>query len=93
MIIPPTPSVTRIVQEVCRPLTILFVWDVVVTVTYYILPFKAPSLPLTIFGSALALFLGFRDTAAYARWWEGQVLWADDQCLAQPVTRRAGVYR
>ena len=75
MIIPNTPRLTRIVSEVWRPLLGLFVWDVIVTVTYFVLPFKAPSLPLTLFGSALALFLGFRDSSAYERWWEGRSLW------------------
>ncbi|MGE9115870.1 bestrophin family ion channel, partial [Escherichia coli] len=52
-----------------------FVWDVAVTIVYFVLPFRAPSLPLTLFGSALALFLGFRSNSAYQRWWEGRVLW------------------
>ncbi len=75
MIVTATPRISQIVSEVWRPLLGLFVWDVVVTVTYYILPFHAPSLPLTLFGTALALFLGFRDNSAYQRWWEGRVLW------------------
>lgn len=75
MIVDPVPSLRRIASEVWRPLTALFVWDCAVTITYYVLPFKAPSLPLTIFGSALALFLGFRSNSAYQRWWEGRVLW------------------
>jgi len=75
MIIPNTPRLTRIVSEVWRPLVGLFVWDVIVTAVYFLLPFKAPSLPLTLFGSALALFLGFRDSSAYQRWWEGRSLW------------------
>lgn len=75
MIIPNTPRLTRIVSEVWRPLVGLFVWDVIVTAVYFVLPFKAPSLPLTLFGSALALFLGFRDSSAYQRWWEGRSLW------------------
>ncbi|MEH3102099.1 bestrophin family protein [Sphingomonas adhaesiva] len=75
MIVTSTPRFTQIMREVWRPLTVLFVWDVIVTVTYYILPFKAPSLPLTLFGSALALFLGFRSNSAYQRWWEGRSLW------------------
>jgi putative membrane protein len=62
-------------SEVWRPLLGLFVWDVVVTVTYYVLPFHAPALPLTLFGTALALFLGFRDNSAYQRWWESRGLW------------------
>ncbi len=75
MIVDAVPSMRRIVSEVWKPLTALFVWDCAVTITYYLLPFKAPSLPLTIFGSALALFLGFRSNSAYQRWWESRVLW------------------
>ncbi|WP_076071626.1 bestrophin family protein [Sphingomonas montana] len=75
MIVPSTPRVRRMVSEVWRPLTVLFIWDVIVTVTYFVLPFKAPSLPLTLFGSAIALFLGFRVNSAYERWWEGRGLW------------------
>ena len=75
MIVTPAPSLKQIVREVWKPLALLFVWDVFVTATYFILPFTAPSLPLTLFGSALALFLGFRSNSAYQRWWEGRMLW------------------
>jgi putative membrane protein len=75
MIVDATPRLKHIAAEVWRPLLGLFLWDVTVTVTYYVLPFRAPSLPLTLFGSALALVLGFRDNSAYQRWWEGRVLW------------------
>ncbi len=75
MIVDATPRLRQIVREVWKPLAVLFVWDVIVTVTYYILPFRAPSLPLTIFGTVLALFIGFRDNSAYQRWWEGRGLW------------------
>jgi ion channel-forming bestrophin family protein len=75
MIINATPGIRRLAIEVWKPLTALFVWDCIVTVAWYLLPFKAPELPLTLFGSALALFLGFRDNSAYERWWEGRVLW------------------
>ena len=75
MIIDATPRISRILREVWRPLAVLFVWDCVVTVAWYLLPFHAPSLPLTLFGSALALFLGFRDNSAYERWWEGRTWW------------------
>ena len=29
----------------------------------------------TVFGIALSLFLGFRNNAAYGRWWEARKLW------------------
>lgn len=75
MIITRAPRFRQIINEVWQPLLVLFIWDVIVTVTYYVLPFKAPELPLTLFGSALALFLGFRSNSAYQRWWEGRQLW------------------
>lgn len=75
MIVKPVPSLGTIVRNVWRPLTTLFVWDVIVTVAYYLLPFKAPELPLTLLASTVALFLGFRTNSAYQRWWEGRGLW------------------
>jgi len=75
MIVSDAPRLPRIVAEVWKPALALFIWDVIVTIVYFVLPFKAPSLPLTLFGSALALFLGFRVNSAYARWWEGRSLW------------------
>jgi putative membrane protein len=75
VIVSATPRLRNLLMDVWRPLVVLFLWDVAVTVFYYVSPFKAPALPLTLFGSALALFLGFRDNSAYQRWWEGRVLW------------------
>jgi putative membrane protein len=77
MIVPKTPTFGRALREVAPPLLRLFIWDVAVTGFYFwqrskIGPFE---LPLTLFGTALALFLGFRDNAAYARWWEARSLW------------------
>ncbi|MDV5824427.1 bestrophin family protein [Sphingobium naphthae] len=89
MIVDPVPSLRRIASEVWKPLTILFVWDCAVTVTYYLLPFHAPELPLTIFGSALALFLGFRSNSSYQRWWEGRVLWGAMINASRNIARAA----
>ncbi len=75
MIVDSVPSFRQIVTEVWKPLFALFLWDVIVTVTYTFFPFRAPALPLTLFGSALALFLGFRTNSAYERWWEARGLW------------------
>jgi ion channel-forming bestrophin family protein len=75
MIVDSVPSFRQIVSEVWKPLFALFLWDCAVTVTYYLLPFRAPALPISLFGSVLALFLGFRVNSAYERWWEGRTLW------------------
>ena len=92
MIIASTPRLGQIVSEVWKPLSALFVWDCVVTVVYYLLPFHAPSLPLTLFGTALALFLGFRDNSAYQRWWEGRVLWGAMINASRSLARMARNY-
>jgi putative membrane protein len=34
-------------------------------------------IPFSLIGLALAIFLGFRNTATYDRWWEGRKLWGD----------------
>ena len=35
------------------------------------------TVPFTLIGLALAIFLGFRNNAAYDRYWEGRKLWAE----------------
>ena len=47
MIIDVKPRVTDVFLQVWRTLAVLFVWDVLVTIIYYVLPFRAPALPLT----------------------------------------------
>lgn len=34
-----------------------------------------PVVPVTILGGGLAIFLGFRNNAAYDRWWEARKIW------------------
>ena len=75
MIVAATPRLAQIIASVWKPLGLLFVWDVAVTAAWLRWQFNAPTLPLTLFGTALALFLGFRDNSAYQRWWEGRTLW------------------
>jgi len=48
----------------------------VVLVDRYVQPLPHISLAATgVFGIALSLFLGFRNNAAYERWWEARKLW------------------
>ncbi len=46
--------------------------------------------PMSVFGIALSLFLGFRNNAAYNRWWEARRLWgqlvADSRSLSRETT-------
>lgn len=36
-----------------------------------------PVAPLTILGTAIAIFLAFRNNTSYTRWWEARTLWAN----------------
>jgi putative membrane protein len=44
-------------------------------------------IPFSLIGLALAIFLGFRNTASYERWWEGRKLWGGLIIRARSVTR------
>ncbi|UOE51198.1 hypothetical protein MTO98_08925 [Mucilaginibacter sp. SMC90] len=58
--------------------------------------FKVPlnPAPFTLFGLALALFLGFRNNASYDRFWEGRKLWGallnDTRSLARQALSTTG---
>src|SRR3546814_12751991 len=83
----------KIMIEVWKPLPCLFVWDVAVTAFHMMTPIKEPPLPTALFGTAIALFMGFRTNAAYARWWEARTLWGAlinaSRSLAR-ITRKIG---
>ncbi len=36
---------------------------------------EIPTLPMTVVGAALGIFVSFRTNAGYDRWWEGRKLW------------------
>jgi putative membrane protein len=46
----------------------------------------------TVFGIALSLFLGFRNNAAYDRWWEARKLWGGLLADLRSLAREARVF-
>ncbi|MGE5518126.1 MAG: bestrophin family protein [Bacteroidota bacterium] len=44
-------------------------------------------IPFSLIGLALAIFLGFRNSASYDRWWEGRRLWGDLLIRSRSLTR------
>jgi len=44
--------------------------------------------PLTLMGLTLAIFLGFRNTVAYQRWWEARTLWGELIIASRNLTRQ-----
>lgn len=78
MILPGRAHLGHILHYVGRPLALLLAWDIAVTAVWYFVPahwLSFPALPVTLLGSAVAVYLSFRNTTAYARWWEARTLW------------------
>lgn len=47
-----------------------------------------PPAPFTILGLALSIFLGFRNSAAYDRFWEGRKLWGELLIVSRTLARQ-----
>lgn len=45
-------------------------------------------IPFTLIGLALAIFLGFRNSVSYDRYWEGRKLWGELILMSRSVTRQ-----
>jgi putative membrane protein len=92
MILPGRAHIGHILRYVGKPLGMLFAWDVAVTaVWYFVDPSWAefPALPVTLLGSAIAVYLSFRNTTAYARWWEARTLWGAMVNASRTLAREA----
>ena len=91
MIVSRRPRFLYALRKVALPLFYLFLWDVFVTILYfYVTPdMQQIELPLTLFGTVLALFIGFCVNAAYARWWEARGLWGLMINASRNVAREA----
>lgn len=64
---------------------------------------EVPAIGFTIFGVILSIFLSFRNTACYDRWWEGRKLWGSliantrhiirDSYVLEDQAREVMIYR
>ncbi len=64
--------------EISVKLILLLVFDSTIAFLYVFWDahlLGLPSLPLSMVGSALSIFLAFRTKSAYDRWWEARTLW------------------
>ncbi|QWT21433.1 bestrophin family protein [Bacillus sp. NP157] len=48
--------------------------------------------PLTLMGLTLAIFLGFRNTVAYQRWWEARNLWGELLISSRDLARQVRAF-
>lgn len=69
-----------ILPVIARPLLVLALFSTVVTLLHgeHLANMAGYTVaPFALLGLALSIFLGFRNQACYARWWEGRTLWGD----------------
>lgn len=58
----------------------------------YSLSFVLSPIPLTLWGLTLAIFLGFRNTVAYQRYWEARTLWGEIVIVTRNLCRQTHAF-
>lgn len=78
MIVPDAANMRSMLRSVWRPLVVLFAFDMLIAVLYVYGGqswLSVRDIPLSIFGGAIGVIVGFRNTSSYQRWWEARTLW------------------
>jgi ion channel-forming bestrophin family protein len=93
MIIPTSSQLRRMLRYLGWPIIIFLVWDIAIVISYVTLhddwsSWGLPVLPLPLLGSALVLFVSFRNNSAYARWWEARTLWGSTVNASRSFARQ-----
>ena len=95
MIIDRRVGLAFLFRENLRPVVLLFAWDVVVVLVFQLAHrtwMDQPALPYALIGSALALFLGVRNTTAAGRWWEARIAWGGVVNNARSAARQIAAF-
>jgi putative membrane protein len=80
-----------ILSAIWKVLLLDFIIAIVVTVahgTVFHEKVTLTTIPFTLIGLALAIFLGFRNSAAYDRYWESRKLWGRLVACSRDLTRQ-----
>jgi len=80
-----------IVPRIIWPLCITVLLATIGTVTdgtLFGVKITMTPIPFTLIGLALAIFLGFRNSASYDRYWEGRKLWGELIVMCRSVSRQ-----
>jgi putative membrane protein len=81
-----------ILRHVGRALVVLLAYNIAVTalfVVYHQRWIGLEDVPLALLGSALAVVVGLRNSASYARWWEARTLWGSAVSSSRSLARGA----
>lgn len=80
-----------ILLRIAYPLAVTVLLAIAVTAvhgTLFNLKITLTPIPFSLIGLALAIFLGFRNSAAYDRYWEGRKLWGLLVLMTRSLTRQ-----
>lgn len=85
------PTTVSVWRPLVVPAAVLLTWDVVVTLVFQAgwIDFRGITIQYTLYGTAIALFLGFMVNASYARWWEARTLWGSIVNHSRSLARQA----
>lgn len=79
MIVKRNFSPIKVWQYIKRPMWFVLVWSALVWAMHHFSSIEALYInftPIGVLGSALAIFIAFRNNSAYGRWWEARQIWA-----------------
>jgi ion channel-forming bestrophin family protein len=80
-----------IVPRIKWPLFVTVLLAALVTVSHgmlFRLKITMTPIPFSLIGLALAIFIGFRNSASYDRYWEGRKLWGELIIMSRTLTRQ-----
>lgn len=92
MLVSRRPRLGRLIGYVGWPVLLLLVYDFAVVFSYEVLDWKwlgSPHVPLTLYGSAIGIIVGFRNNSSYGRWWEARQLWGSVVNNSRSFARQA----
>ncbi len=91
MIVPHRLHIRKLVRYIAPSLGILFAYDMLVVLVYLSgrTWVSLPHIPLSLFGTAIGVILGFRNNTAYQRWWEARILWGSLVNSSRSLARQA----
>ncbi len=78
MIVKKNFSPAKIWQYIKKPMWLVISWSVLIWAMQFLMPeinLYINFTPIGVLGSALAIFIGFRNNSAYGRWWEARQIW------------------
>jgi len=80
-----------IIPIIAPQIVFITLFSLFITISHKFYPAILPQYaltPFTLLGIALSLFLGFRNNACYARWWEGRNLWGQLVTSSRNLSRQ-----